>query len=177
MARKCKNKTCNVLITEGHSQFCPDCKALCASCRKKPRGAHSSYCNMCASAYQRLWSARPSGGMNEQRRLKNRLRSRLNRATRDGRLERGSCAVCGATEDIQLRFLNLNDPPDYIWLCKPHHQEVRNEEGRKKRQAQLEAQAKSVGPLAENVFVLRNPRQTPEATGTPAPEGNKAASK
>jgi hypothetical protein len=44
-------------------------------------------------------------------------------ALRQGKLERGPCAVCGATENIDGHHTDYTKPLDVVWLCKPHHRE------------------------------------------------------
>jgi hypothetical protein len=51
-------------------------------------------------------------------------------ALRMGKLERGPCAVCGTTENIDGHHTDYTKPLDVVWLCKEHH-----------RQAHLECRA------------------------------------
>ena len=44
-------------------------------------------------------------------------------AIRQGKLVRGPCAVCGATEGIDGHHTDYTKPLDVVWLCKPHHRE------------------------------------------------------
>ena len=44
-------------------------------------------------------------------------------ALRRGKLVRGPCAVCGATEDIDGHHTDYTKPLEVVWLCKPHHRE------------------------------------------------------
>jgi hypothetical protein len=43
-------------------------------------------------------------------------------AVRDGRLKKGPCALCGATEHVHGHHKNYAEPLNVIWLCaKCHH--------------------------------------------------------
>ena len=44
-------------------------------------------------------------------------------ALRQGKLERGPCAVCSATENIDGHHTDYTKPLDVVWLCKPHNRE------------------------------------------------------
>lgn len=44
-------------------------------------------------------------------------------AIRHGKLVRGPCAACGATENIDGHHTDYTKPLDVVWLCKKHHRE------------------------------------------------------
>jgi len=45
-------------------------------------------------------------------------------ALRMGKLERGPCAVCGTTENIDGHHTDYTKPLDVVWLCKEHHRQA-----------------------------------------------------
>jgi len=45
-------------------------------------------------------------------------------AIRRGKLVRGPCSVCGATEGVDGHHTDYTRPLDVVWLCKPHHREA-----------------------------------------------------
>jgi len=52
---------------------------------------------------------------------KRRAHSAVARAIRSGRLVRGCCEVCGATERIQAHHDDYSKPLEVRWLCPAHH--------------------------------------------------------
>jgi hypothetical protein len=55
-----------------------------------------------------------------------RARHIINREIREGRLERGSCEICGAV--AEAHHDDYMEPLDVTWLCKSHHGKLHAEE-------------------------------------------------
>ena len=47
--------------------------------------------------------------------------NKVNRAIRAGKLQRGSCVVCGTTESICAHHEDYRKPFDIVWFCTTHH--------------------------------------------------------
>ena len=45
----------------------------------------------------------------------------LNNAIRDGRIQRGPCEICGATEKVHGHHDDYSKPLDVRWLCEQDH--------------------------------------------------------
>ena len=52
---------------------------------------------------------------------KKRAAVAVNNAVRDGRLTKGKCAECGASENVEAHHLDYSKPLEVIWLCITHH--------------------------------------------------------
>lgn len=56
---------------------------------------------------------------------KNKTRSFINNAIRDGRFKRDNCCVCkklyGEEVIAEAHHSDYNKPLDVTWLCRPHH--------------------------------------------------------
>lgn len=54
-------------------------------------------------------------------------RNKINYLINSGKIERGACAICGSTKDVDAHHENYDEPYVIIWLCKKHHEEVTNQ--------------------------------------------------
>ncbi len=82
------------------------------------------------TALQREWRNTPQGRAfktaagrryREQHREKFLAQKRVVNAINSGRLLRGPCVVCGATENIHAHHEDYSKPYDVTWLCPAHH--------------------------------------------------------
>jgi hypothetical protein len=58
--------------------------------------------------------------MRDKSRDKFIARSRLAYALRTGKIERGTCRVCG-DKKVQAHHTDYSKPLEVMWLCSPHH--------------------------------------------------------
>lgn len=81
-------------------------------------------------AYLKAWGASPSGKASRDRTRRRhraefpgrvRAVAAVSNAIRDGRLQRGPCARCGATSRVQAHHPDYSRPLDVVWLCFNHH--------------------------------------------------------
>ena len=63
---------------------------------------------------------------------KHRAYSKVARAIKSGKIERGACVICGA-KDVQAHHHDYGKPLDVIWLCAAHHAEHHAEERENQR--------------------------------------------
>ena len=54
---------------------------------------------------------------------RNAARQAVSNALRDGKLSRGACAVCGASQ-TEAHHMDYGRPLDVTWLCRKHHLEA-----------------------------------------------------
>ena len=40
------------------------------------------------------------------------------------KIERGTCAICGSSKNVEAHHENYDEPYIIIWLCRKHHDEV-----------------------------------------------------
>lgn len=107
--------------TSGHT-----CKA-CVKARVKRR----ALTNPAVQAYDRARAKRPekkaalaknSKLWRQQHPEAYHAHIALNNALRDGKIEKGPCAICGATEHIHGHHKDYSKPLEVTWLCaKCHH--------------------------------------------------------
>ena len=55
-------------------------------------------------------------------------RNKINYLINSGKIERGVCAICGSTKDVDAHHEDYDEPYFIIWLCKKHHEQATNQE-------------------------------------------------
>lgn len=133
-------------------------KACCRDCHRgyDRRYQSSEKYKKTESEYRRLYRLTPkgkevaSGQMTKRvtkRDIKRLAREKLHTEVRCGRVQRGSCVVCGEPK-AHGHHEDYTKPLEVIWLCRVHHEETHN----KKRlmQSKLATREVSVGGGASN---------------------------
>lgn len=86
----------------------------CHIARVNGRETRKSYCRDWFRRYRKT----PYGKKAEA------CRAKLNRAVREGRIDRGPCEICGTTSRVEAHHHDYSKPFDVLWLCKKHHEQL-----------------------------------------------------
>jgi uncharacterized protein YlaI len=107
----------------GRMHVCKNCHRARVTLRRKT--------NPRVQEYDRLRYQRPErqvqGRANSKRWRETypeayRAQTAVSNAVRDGRLKKGPCTICGASENVHGHHRDYNKPLEVIWLCaKCHH--------------------------------------------------------
>lgn len=92
----------------------------CSGCKAEHDRQGQRYCHACHAAYMRQWRPKHSE-LPEAARLRANCRSYTNVLIRRGHLQRGPCAICGATERVHPHHEDYTKPREVRWLCQEHH--------------------------------------------------------
>ncbi len=104
----------------------------CSRCDQKRRKG-SRYCRQHHNEYQRL-SRKKHRDLPPETKARAVCRAYANVYLRRGKITRGPCAICGATDHIEMHHENYTKPLDIIWLCRAHHKEFHTLKNRLKDQ-------------------------------------------
>lgn len=96
-------------------------KLICPRCEKNPKEIGAPYCAECHAAKQREW--RSKNPMTDEQRMKANARSYLHVYVKRGKVKKGPCEVCGATE-VEAHHDDYTKPLEVRWRCKDHHLEL-----------------------------------------------------
>ena len=55
-------------------------------------------------------------------------RNKIDYLVNCGKVERGTCALCGSSKNVEAHHENYDEPYVIIWLCKKHHDIVTEQE-------------------------------------------------
>ena len=116
-------KTCSKCgIDKEPDDFHPD---------KSKKDGLVSHCKVCRKEYMRKWTKANSQysrdrWVNDRQKLQ--ARSDARHAVRDGVLIKQPCEVCGSIEVVKHHD-DYSKPLDVRWLCRKHHDELREYNG------------------------------------------------
>lgn len=104
--RSCRCRKCNYISQKRYEQ---SPKGKEARKRSNSTKSHSIIHRASKERYNILYPERK------------RAWTEIERSLHSGKIERGSCVVCGATGNIHGHHHDYGKPLDVLWLCPPHH--------------------------------------------------------
>lgn len=109
------------MMADGHLNKCKECtKNDVAKHRQENLERIRSYDKMRASMPHRIaLSLRQTAEYRATFPQRSKANALVNRATREGKLKKQPCFVCGAK--ALAHHPDYDRPLDVVWLCQPHH--------------------------------------------------------
>lgn len=109
---------------------------ICSGCGQSALSGQA-YCAPCHAGKMREW--RKDNPLEGEARRRAIARSYAHVYVKRGRLEKGSCEVCGGNRRIEMHHKDYEKPLSVMWLCRKHHLELHRLEREKAQKEEIRA--------------------------------------